>query len=60
MWVGPESFPGNLTEPRGEVLEIAPLMNRLLIFWSDAIPHEVFPTSKDRYAATLWLAEVGQ
>ena len=60
MWVGPESFPDNLTEPRGQVFEVAPLLNRMLIFWSDAIPHEVHPTSRDRYAATLWLAEVSQ
>ena len=60
IWTGPESFPNNLTETKGEILELAPVLNRLLIFWSDAIPHEVHPTSRDRYAATLWLAEGSQ
>eukprot|EP00756_Hemistasia_phaeocysticola_P027208 Hpha_TRINITY_DN16104_c0_g2::TRINITY_DN16104_c0_g2_i1::g.6656::m.6656/K09592/EGLN, HPH; hypoxia-inducible factor prolyl hydroxylase len=35
---------------------IAPLLGRLLLFWSDArCPHEVLPTGgRDRYAGTLW------
>jgi hypothetical protein len=32
------------------VVDIDPLMNRLVIFWSDQrVPHEVLRASKDRY-----------
>lgn len=34
---------------------IPPLMNRLLLFWSDRrCPHEVLPAAKHRYAVTTW------
>jgi hypothetical protein len=37
------------------VVVIPPLMNRLLLFWSDRrCPHEVLPTLKHRYAITTW------
>jgi len=45
-------------------VDLAPLGGRLLLFWSDEIPHEVLPTapsgspddaSLDRYALTVWI-----
>lgn len=37
---------------RGEVL---PVLNRLLAFWADEVPHEVLPPSgHDRFACTFW------
>jgi len=42
--------------PEGsEPVDIEPILDRLLIFWSDRRnPHEVFPTHSTRYAITLW------
>jgi hypoxia-inducible factor (prolyl hydroxylase) len=37
------------------LIVIPPLMNRLLLFWSDRrCPHEVLPAAKHRYAVTTW------
>lgn len=37
---------------------LAPLGNRLVVFWSDArVPHEVLPTHKPRYAVTVWYSD---
>lgn len=37
---------------------VAPLCNRVLLFWSDwRTPHEVLAAQKDRYAVTLWLLD---
>ncbi len=42
-------------EEQQRLVVIPPLMNRLLLFWSDRrCPHEVLPTSKLRYAMTTW------
>ena len=49
-----------------QTLDLSPIGGRLLVFWSDEIPHEVLPTSsyealsyekheKDRYALTIWI-----
>ena len=47
-----------------ERVDLAPLGGRLLLFWSDEIPHEVLPTAPggrpddatlDRYALTVWI-----
>eukprot|EP00434_Breviolum_minutum_P039268 symbB.v1.2.034866.t1/scaffold4574.1/size37803/1 len=36
-------------------MEVEPLWNRLLLFWSDdRSPHEVLSTCQDRFAATVW------
>ena len=35
--------------------DVEPLMGRLLLFWSDKrCPHEVLPSFRVRYAATMW------
>jgi hypothetical protein len=48
----------------GDVLNLHPEGGRLVLFWSDEIPHQVLPTapledvhdeSFDRYALTIWL-----
>lgn len=39
--------------PRGSVL-VEPHLDRLLIFLSDRVPHEVLPTHAPRFAATAW------
>lgn len=37
------------------VKDVAPLYNRLVIFWSDSrVPHEVLPTHEPRYAVSVW------
>jgi hypoxia-inducible factor prolyl hydroxylase len=41
-----------------EKVEIAPLLNRLVLFWSDSrCPHEVLPCYRDRFAITLWFID---
>jgi hypothetical protein len=50
------------TDPAGpnvktveEVVDVEPLANRLLVFWSDGrVPHEVLAAHSLRYAATVW------
>ena len=38
-----------------DVVDVAPLHNRLVLFWSDArVPHEVLPSRVDRYALSIW------
>ena len=54
------------SSPPWRTLDLSPIGGRLLVFWSDEIPHEVLPTSssintthpdkvKDRYALTIWI-----
>eukprot|EP00986_Skeletonema_menzelii_P011333 scaffold5812_cov139-Skeletonema_menzelii.AAC.12 len=49
---------------KGEVVDITPHGGRMVVFWSDEIPHEVLPTApnadksdemRDRYALTVWI-----
>ncbi|XP_020895082.1 hypoxia-inducible factor prolyl hydroxylase [Exaiptasia diaphana] len=45
-------FPGGI---RRKTVNVEPLFDRLLFFWSDRrTPHEVTPAFKPRYAITLW------
>ena len=41
------------------VVDVAPLLDRMLFFWSDTrCPHEVLPaTGPDRYAITIWFMD---
>jgi len=40
--------------------DIAPLANRLLLFWAtDECPHEVLATRRDRFAMTTWYRDGG-
>jgi len=48
----------------GGVVDITPDGGRMVVFWSDEIPHEVLPTApdaarsdeeRDRYALTVWI-----
>ena len=39
----------------GSVVDIEPMLDRLLLFWSDErCPHEVLPSNSGRYAMTIW------
>ena len=42
----------------GQTLDVQPVANRLLIFWSDALPHEVLPAHSDRYAVSIWFHDM--
>ena len=51
-------------ENAGETIDFTPSGGKLILFWSDEIPHEVLPTAPDadpndesfvRYALTLWI-----
>ena len=36
-------------------VDVAPLIGRVLFFWSDGrVPHEVLPAYQPRYAVSLW------
>lgn len=59
-------LPSEETTESWDTLDLSPIGGRLLVFWSDEIPHEVLPTSseslspnqnqeKDRYALTIWI-----
>lgn len=38
-----------------KTVEVGPLCDRLVLFWSDRrCPHEVLPSHRDRYAITVW------
>jgi len=40
---------------KGKVIQIDPIFDRVVFFWSDARnPHEVLPANKPRYAVTVW------
>ena len=40
---------------RGQPLEVDPLWDRLVIFRSEAVPHEVLPAWAPRFAAAAWM-----
>lgn len=45
-------FPENYAD---KVVDIEPVFDRILFFWSDRRnPHEVQPAHRTRYAITLW------
>jgi len=53
-WTGKKIWPNNLFSGQNGVREIEPIANRLVLFWSDAVPHEVMPAFRDRYAITVF------
>ena len=67
LYLNPEYEEGDGGELRiytngNESIDVTPDGGRMVMFWSDEIPHEVLPTSlmdtsvaKDRYALTLWI-----
>ena len=41
-----------------KVVDVQPISDRLLVFWSDArCPHEVLPSHEDRYAVSIWYTD---
>ena len=57
-------LPSSSTDKKTEMVDLTPEGGRLLMFWSDEMPHEVLPTapngnkddpSLDRYALTVWI-----
>ena len=46
----------------GVVEDIEPVGDRLVLFWSDMMVHEVLAntSNRDRYALTLWLVAVDE
>jgi hypothetical protein len=40
---------------RGVQVDVEPLLDRLIIFDSEMVEHEVLPAHHDRYAITCWM-----
>jgi hypothetical protein len=69
VYLNPEYQPGDGGELRlllldGGCLDLDPRGGRMVVFWSDEIPHEVLPCKPDskeaqfdRYALTIWLPD---
>jgi hypothetical protein len=71
LYLNPDYAPGDGGHLRlllldKECLDLDPRGGRMVIFWSDEIPHEVLPTKPeadatdqryDRYALTIWLPD---
>eukprot|EP00978_Attheya_sp_CCMP212_P048932 scaffold595406_cov63-Attheya_sp.AAC.3 len=70
LYLNPEHKPQDGGELRiflgahDNIIDFSPVGGRLLLFWSDEIPHEVLPTAPlgnrndehlDRYALTVWI-----
>ncbi|KAK3787239.1 hypothetical protein RRG08_055962 [Elysia crispata] len=50
-------FPPKQDKP----VDVPPLANRLLFFWSDGrTPHEIHPSYRDRYSITVWYYDKGE
>ena len=55
----PASRASTWTATRQRTEEVAPVDNRLVVFWSDArVPHEVLATHQPRYAVSVWYHDV--
>ena len=63
LYANPEWAAGDGGELRlhlhdSHVVDVAPLLNRCVIFWSDSrVPHEVLPSHADRYALSIWYGQ---
>ena len=49
-----------LRSPEYFEVNVAPIANRCVVFFSDLIEHEVLPTSLQRIAMTVWLSEFAE
>ena len=48
----------HLREDDGGITDVAPLDNRLVVFWSDGVfPEVLAATSADRYAISVWFGD---
>lgn len=57
VYLNPEWRPehgGQLRVHAGGVLDVAPVIDRLIVFTSAKVEHEVLPSFADRWAATAW------
>ena len=52
--VGSSASSSHDSSSEEQEIDIEPLMNRLVVFQSRTIPHEVLPAFKDRMAITMW------
>lgn len=62
MSTSPDSEQNDTVCEELDIVDLSPEGGRLLLFWSDEIPHEVLPTkgsrdnsALDRYALTVWI-----
>ena len=49
---------GNLRLHLNTEIDIEPAYNRLVVFFSDVVEHEVLPSNRERLALTVWLSDV--
>lgn len=54
-WVPEDAGELKLYLQHGEEIKVSPVANRLILFKSDVVPHEVLRTNVSRYSLTGWL-----
>ncbi len=54
-WGGADGGQLRMHHADGSTTDVEPLLDRLLVFWSDErTPHEVLPAVRDRWACSVW------